>query len=84
MRQRVVWDERDVRTAEHDRNAALAVVTCKFVGAVGSSGNNGHADDVDIEVRRNVFDAFVEQLQFVFDVVGDQRGQRRQRQGRVA
>jgi hypothetical protein len=80
---RVIGYERRVRATDNDRDATSTKVVSEFVSTIRGSRNGRNADQVDIEVQRYVFDAFIVNAQVVLDIVGNQRGKRRQGQGRV-
>ena len=84
VRLRVVGHQRDVWPTHDDPDPPLPEVRRDFIGALRRTGDNGDADQVDVEILRNILDAFVIHRQFVLDVVGNQCGQCRQCQRRIS
>ena len=45
--------------AEYDLDAARAVMPGEFIGTRGAAGDHRQPDEIGIEIKRDVFDAFV-------------------------
>ena len=80
----VIGDERDMRSAEDDGEAAAAEMIGERVGADGGAGDHGEADQVRVEVERDVGDALVDEAHVGGDIGRDEGGERRECQGLVA
>ena len=83
MRLGVVGCERYVRSAHDNLDATLSKTRRNLVGALRRSGNNGNTDEVNVDIQRDILDAFVIQGELVFDLVRNQCRQRRQCQRRI-
>ena len=80
----VVGNERYVRPAEHDRDAALPKMIGQFISAHRRAGDDGQPNEVGIKIKRHIGNAFIEQLQINGNFRRNQRRQRGQRQRLVA
>jgi hypothetical protein len=61
VRLRVFRDERHVRPAEDDGDAATSKVIREFVRAHRGSGDDGEADEIGVEIQRDIGDTLVNQ-----------------------
>ena len=67
---RVVWYQGDMGPAEYDRDSAVPISPRQLVGTLGGTRDNRDADEIGVKIVRYVLNAFVEQRQFMFNVVG--------------
>ena len=80
----VLGDQRDMRPAENDRDAARPEVIGEGVGADGGPRDDRESDEVHVEVERDVRDALIDATDGVRQLRRDERRERRQRERLIA
>lgn len=77
-------NEGDMRAAEDDGDTAAAEVVGEFVGADGRARDDREADEIGIQIKRDVGDALVKQLRVCRHIGRNQGGQRGERERLIA
>src|SRR4051794_19407128 len=78
MRRRILWDKRHMRTSEHYSGSPLAETVRELVCPAGSAGNYRQADQVRLQIKRNLSNALIKQLNIDWQLRRNQRRECRQ------
>jgi len=62
MRLRIFGNQRHMRPAQHNRDAALPEVFRQFICTLSRPGNDRHPDEVGLNVERHVLNSLVHQF----------------------
>jgi hypothetical protein len=56
----IVRHESDMGTTQYNRNSTLTEVPGKLIRPLGVAGDDGDANQINVEINGDIFDAFIE------------------------